>query len=81
MKRINDALGQSAGDRPLVATARRLDHAIRAEDLVARLGGDEFGVMCEASDEEYALAICVHIVQIGDASGLSSPVSVKAGEF
>jgi diguanylate cyclase (GGDEF)-like protein/PAS domain S-box-containing protein len=44
-KLINDGYGHCVGDTVLVAIARRLEWAVRAEDAVARLGGDEFVVI------------------------------------
>ncbi|HEF5869650.1 TPA: GGDEF domain-containing protein [Burkholderia cenocepacia] len=44
-KQINDRHGHSAGDRTLVAVAKRLSHVLRSGDMVARLGGDEFVVL------------------------------------
>jgi len=44
-KQINDQHGHSAGDRALVAVAKRLSLALRGGDMVARLGGDEFIVL------------------------------------
>jgi len=44
-KTINDSLGHSAGDRLLVAIARRLEQLMRPTDTIARLGGDEFAVL------------------------------------
>ncbi|MBJ9590866.1 GGDEF domain-containing protein [Burkholderia seminalis] len=44
-KQINDQHGHSAGDRTLVAVAKRLSRALRSGDMVARLGGDEFIVL------------------------------------
>ncbi len=44
-KLVNDSLGHAGGDRLLCEVTRRLDAAIRAEDLLARYGGDEFLIM------------------------------------
>lgn len=41
-KGVNDRHGHQAGDVVLVRTARRLQGAVRSNDLVARLSGDEF---------------------------------------
>ncbi|RQV07238.1 diguanylate cyclase [Burkholderia cenocepacia] len=44
-KQINDQHGHSAGDRTLVAVAKRLSQVLRSGDMAARLGGDEFIVL------------------------------------
>lgn len=46
-KVINDSLGHEAGDQTLIASARRLQNAVRKRDTVARLGGDEFAVIIQ----------------------------------
>ncbi len=45
LKRINDTLGHSAGDKLIKAVADRLCGCVRDVDLVARLGGDEFAII------------------------------------
>jgi diguanylate cyclase (GGDEF)-like protein/PAS domain S-box-containing protein len=60
-KRVNDTLGHDAGDRVLVATARRLRAVVRPHDTVARLGGDEFVVVCQDLDAEGAAAVAERI--------------------
>ncbi len=46
-KVINDSLGHLAGDKLLVAIARRLQAVLKEPNLVARLGGDEFVILLE----------------------------------
>lgn len=45
LKGINDAMGHGAGDRLLVACARRMGARLRRSDLLARTGGDEFVIL------------------------------------
>ncbi len=44
-KPVNDGYGHPAGDAVLQEVGRRLQSALRAEDIVARLGGDEFVIL------------------------------------
>jgi diguanylate cyclase (GGDEF)-like protein len=47
-KAVNDSLGHEAGDRLLVAVARRLESSLRyGEENIARLNGDEFCALLE----------------------------------
>jgi len=41
-KAINDTMGHEAGDRVIIAFARRLAAGLRPQDLLARFGGEEF---------------------------------------
>jgi diguanylate cyclase (GGDEF)-like protein len=61
-KLINDGIGHAAGDALLVAVARRLDSAVRADDMVARLGGDEFAVVChDVPDAQVAYEVAERV--------------------
>lgn len=73
-KTINDALGHLAGDKLLVATARKLRSCIGPNDFLARLGGDEFSMLIE-DDDTGALSMkrATSIVDI-----LSSPISINS---
>ncbi|BDW95659.1 hypothetical protein MACH10_13440 [Thalassospira tepidiphila] len=53
-KQLNDKMGQAAGDRVLVETAKRLKRAARRAEELARLGGDEFTLLFlnKGSDKE-----------------------------
>ena len=44
-KHVNDGYGHSAGDLVLCEVARRLNEAVRGDDLVVRWGGEEFLVL------------------------------------
>jgi len=41
-KAVNDSHGHAAGDTVLAHVARRMQAALRAEDMIARIGGEEF---------------------------------------
>lgn len=56
-KYVNDVHGHRYGDEVLVATAARLQSAVRAGDTVCRFGGDEFVVVCEDLSESDAYEI------------------------
>lgn len=44
-KTVNDSLGHGIGDKVLQTVAKRLQKALRSDDLLARLGGDEFALI------------------------------------
>lgn len=45
--KINDSLGNPAGDLVLQAVARRLSRGLREREMVACLGGDQFAILLE----------------------------------
>ena len=67
-KNVNDSLGHSAGDRLLVAVARRLTASVHQSDTVARLGGDEFTVLLE------------DLREVGDAGRTAERIQQKLRE-
>jgi diguanylate cyclase (GGDEF)-like protein len=74
-KRVNDSLGQRAGDQVLISLAERLRTSVRAGDSVAHFGGDEFAVLLEASSSVEAIAAAERI--LGD---LTLPFAIEGRE-
>ncbi len=74
-KAVNDNAGHEAGDTVLVEVARRLQGAVRAEDLVARLGGDEFAVLV-AGDRDAGTETAQRIIDV-----LAHPHRLAVGTF
>jgi diguanylate cyclase (GGDEF)-like protein len=80
-KRVNDTLGHVAGDRVLVAVARRFAD-IAGGGLVARLGGDEFAGLLDwpTTDDRWlrhtAYLLAAELAAPVDVAG--RPVSVTA---
>lgn len=63
-KYINDTLGHQSGDDCLLTISRCLDSAVREIDILARLGGDEFAVLLPRADEESALKVARHLLNV-----------------
>lgn len=77
LRAVTDSMGHDAGDKFLAQIARRLDHAVGADDAVARLGTDEFAVLALGSkgDEDGAQVA----QRIRDA--LTQPITVANREI
>jgi diguanylate cyclase (GGDEF)-like protein len=74
-KTINDALGHPIGDVVLVAVAKRLQGAIREQDMVARFGGDEFVIAARGLADHDIESLCQRLVR-----DISAPIHYDGGE-
>ncbi|MGD0025134.1 MAG: EAL domain-containing protein [Xanthobacteraceae bacterium] len=84
LKRINDTLGHSAGDKLLKGVADRLRGCVKDIDVVARLSGDEFAIIqtslgrpSDAAD--LAVRACEAIHEPFDLDGHQVIVDVSVG--
>ena len=76
-QQVNDNFGHDCGDEVLMATARRLRHALRTDDVLARFGGDEFVVVLQrVRDEQDALTVARKLLDV-----LALPIHVRGHEF
>ena len=57
LKRINDTLGHSAGDKLIKGVADRLRGCVRDMDVVARLSGDEFAIIQSSLNQNADAAV------------------------
>lgn len=75
-KVVNNSLGNSIGDRILIAVAQRLKAFLPPEDSVARLGGDEFAIVLhQVQDARDATRFAERIQQV-----LSLPFNIDGHE-
>ncbi len=64
LKRINDTLGHSIGDRLLQAVGVRLRSILRDGDIVGRMGGDEFMLLLpEVAREDDAVKVAQRVLE------------------
>ena len=75
-KVVNDSLGHEAGDRLLIAVARRLATCVRPGDTCARLSADEFAVLLDGLDAEKEAERIGHRIQ----QAIAQPVFVGTNE-
>jgi diguanylate cyclase (GGDEF)-like protein len=84
-KRVNDALGHSAGDALLGRIAEALDAATRQGDMLARVGGDEFVLFAvDCGDDEQLRELATRLItcvrMVGEKEyGSRFPISVSVG--
>jgi diguanylate cyclase (GGDEF)-like protein len=62
-KRINDMLGQGAGDQLLQTVAEDLRSCLRDTDTIARVAGDEYIIVAAGNGAEDAIHLCDRIMQ------------------
>jgi diguanylate cyclase (GGDEF)-like protein len=72
-KRVNDERGHPAGDRVLGEVARRIQGAVRGEDLVARVGGEEFAVLLPGADLAAASEVAERVRVLVSATPVELP--------
>lgn len=84
-KKFNDTYGHQAGDRVLIAVAKKLEANVRIVDLVARYGGEEMTIVLENTGVDEALLVANKIVEAiaaepyPIAEGVSKHVNISAG--
>jgi diguanylate cyclase (GGDEF)-like protein/PAS domain S-box-containing protein len=76
-KLVNDSSGHSAGDRLLIAVARRLESVLRPGDMVARHGGDEFTILLDHLKDQFDVENIVQRLQ----RHLSGPFEIEGQEI
>lgn len=74
-KEINDTYGHDAGDVVLRDLAKKLQDAMRTDDIVCRLGGDEFLIICPDTDAEGLL----HVANQMHAQVVRQDISFQGG--
>jgi two-component system cell cycle response regulator len=78
-KAVNDHHGHQVGDQVLIASARALKEAVRAEDVLGRLGGEEFMALLPDTGPEAAAATAERLRAAVAAAGGPVPVTASVG--
>ena len=71
-KHVNDVHGHAAGDDVLVEVARRLNEAVRSDDLVVRWGGEEFLILALRAAPEQAEQMAARVLRILSATPINT---------
>ena len=88
-KHVNDVHGHAAGDQVLVEVARRLNEAVRSDDLVVRWGGEEFLILAPRAAPEQVeqmaarvlRTLCDTSIHVGAGTGLRVTASIGYARF
>ncbi len=78
-KRVNDALGHSAGDTLLAKVAERICSEVRETDIVARVGGDEFVILLSDIEKEADLKVASEVAE-RICHSISRPFVIRGDE-
>lgn len=60
-KKVNDVYGHLVGDNVLVHATRRIQRAIRSQDILGRIGGEEFCIFLPNSDLKAGIMVATRI--------------------
>src|SRR5207244_1921287 len=88
-KQVNDQYGHQAGDRLLIAIAKRLDEVVRKSDFLMRWDGQEFLVVCRSGERVEATRMAERILgaigtapfDLGNGCNIHSTCSVGWAPF
>jgi diguanylate cyclase (GGDEF)-like protein len=61
-KHVNDRHGHAVGDEVLIEVARRLNEAVRSDDLVVRWGGEEFLIVAPRAAPDQAAQMAARVL-------------------
>jgi diguanylate cyclase (GGDEF)-like protein len=68
--KINESHGRDVGDKILALLGRRLQWAVRAEDVLMRLDGDCFGVLCRGPEFTKFMQVAERLRKVVPAQSL-----------
>lgn len=77
-KQVNDVHGHAVGDQVLVEVARRLNKAVRGDDLVVRWGGEEFLILAPRAAPEQANHMAARVLHSVGGTPITVGVSTLA---
>lgn len=60
-KKVNDVYGHQVGDNVLIHATRRIQRAIRRQDILGRVGGEEFCIYLPNSDLKAGIMVATRI--------------------